>query len=172
MSTQGIVWGKKMIERGWQAFERYIQQVLGLDSTISSGSKFYDPGDAVTRGRKAPFPLFCDAKYTEYSSRPLKLRELRDYSGRAAELGKRMVLAVRFWPQGDVEPQDYAVIGLHDFAELLDLCTEQKVDAPRRGILSDEEEQLLRQAALMVRPGIARMRMKDLIDKLSATEVA
>ena len=42
----------------------------------------------------------------------------------ADELGKRMVMPVRFAPPV-VGPQDYVVLALHDFAELLDLARER-----------------------------------------------
>jgi len=105
------------MEPKWQAHERYVQQVLGLDSTITSGNKWFDPGDAVTRGRTSPFPLYADCKCTEKGSFSLKLSDLNDLQHRAAMSGKRLVMPIRFHPS--VGPQDYLVIGLHDFAELL-----------------------------------------------------
>lgn len=111
--------------RGWEAHEKDLQEMFGLEPTITSGSKFYDPGDAVTRGRTHPFPLYVDGKYTTKRSRSVSLKELRDYQGRAAEIGKRMVLALRYWPISDTQPEDYVVLSAHDFAELLSLVEEK-----------------------------------------------
>ncbi len=108
-----------MSEPKWQRHEREVRELLGLDSTITSGSKWFDPGDGVTRGR-SPFPLYADCKCTERGSFSLKLADLNDLQYRAAEMGKRLILPVRFHP--DVGPQDYIVCSLHDFAELLSLA--------------------------------------------------
>ena len=109
------------MKRGWQVFENYVTHQLGLDATIHSGNKFFDQGDAVSRGRGLPFPLFADAKYTEHFSRALKLSELCDCAQAAAKLGKRMIMPIRFWPPEHTVPQDYVVLSLHDFAELMEL---------------------------------------------------
>ena len=111
-----------MSKRGWEAWEHYVTHLLGIDATIHSGNKFYDPGDAVTRGRSSAFPLYADAKYTEKFSYPLKLKELSQYGERAADLGKRLVLSIRFWPKGVVRPEDYVVLSADDFVELLDMA--------------------------------------------------
>lgn len=109
-----------MSEPKWQRHEREVQQLLGLDATITSGNKWFDPGDGVTRGRRSPFPLYADCKCTERKSFSLKLDLLNDLQYQAAELGRRLILPVRFHP--DVGPQDYIVCSLHDFAELLSLA--------------------------------------------------
>ena len=80
----------------WEVWEREVVKALDLDATISSGSKWYDPGDATTRGRDDPFPLFADAKFTERASFSLKAKDLRQYSKRAEEAGKRFLLPLRF----------------------------------------------------------------------------
>ena len=105
---------------GWQVFEHDVQEMFGLDSTICSGNKWYDQGDAVTRGRDSLFPMFCDCKYTERRSRTLSLKELLQLENLAADAGKRMVMPIRFQPK-DVGHADYAVVLLHDLKELLDI---------------------------------------------------
>jgi hypothetical protein len=116
-------------KRGWQAHEQEVAKILGLEKTLASGSQFFDPGDATTRNCNARFPIWADAKYTEAASFPLKLRELTTLSQTAAEVGKRFVLPVRFWPKhgtwlarAEGGPHDYAVLSLHDLAELLALA--------------------------------------------------
>jgi hypothetical protein len=107
------------MKRGWGAWEKDSAHDLGLERTISSGNKFYDPGDAVTRGH-SDFPLYSDAKYTERMSYSLRRQEMEHHIQRADEQGKRMILPVRIWPQGHLHPLDLAVLQLHDLKELLD----------------------------------------------------
>jgi hypothetical protein len=103
-----------------EAWEQEVARVLDLDLTITSGNKFYDPGDATSRGRDDPFPLFADAKFTQKGSFSLKAKELRQWSQRASEAGKRFVLPLRFHPPGQRHPDDYVVMSFHDFVELRD----------------------------------------------------
>jgi hypothetical protein len=103
----------------WEVFEAYVARVFGLRQTIASGSKFYDPGDAVG-DRHDVFPLWADAKCTETKSFSLKARELADWTGRAQESGRRFILPLRFHsPTG--RHADYVVLGLDDFKELYDM---------------------------------------------------
>lgn len=103
--------------KGWERFEHDVARWFGLSTTISSGNKFFDPGDAVTRGRRHPWPLYADAKHTTRASFSLKLKDLLDYHRQALELGKNFILPVRFEdPYGVVN--DYVVLPLSDFREL------------------------------------------------------
>lgn len=103
-----------------EAWEHEVARLLDLDLTITSGNKWYDPGDATTRGRDDPFPLYADAKFTERASFSLKAKDLRQYSKRAEEAGKRFLLPLRFHSPGQRHPEDYAVLSFHDFVELRD----------------------------------------------------
>jgi hypothetical protein len=109
------------VNRGWEAHERHVQQVLGLDSTVASGAKFHDPGDAVDRRHhtEADFRILADAKYTEKGSYSLNSRFLRQMGDKSTSLGRRFVLPVRFWPPAERGPEDWAVIGLDDLCELV-----------------------------------------------------
>lgn len=107
------------MKKSWQEFEHYVANLFGLDTTIASGSKFYDSGDAVTRGRRHPWPLWADAKYTQAKSFSLKLKDLEDYTVRAIELGKRFILPLRFQETPWVVA-DYVVMPLADFKEVYD----------------------------------------------------
>lgn len=51
------------MKRGFEGHEDWISRTFTLAATISSGSKFFDPGDAVTRGHDHPFPLYVDGKF-------------------------------------------------------------------------------------------------------------
>jgi hypothetical protein len=115
-----------MLEPGWKAFEAYVAELLGLDATCSSGSTWHDKGDAVSRDRNDPFPLYAEAKYTEKLSFSLKLNDLMNYSARAAQVGKRFILPLRFGHRTKGQSLDYVVLSLHDFAELLSLATPER----------------------------------------------
>jgi hypothetical protein len=124
----------------WEAFEAYVARVFGLRQTIASGSKFYDPGDAVG-DRHDVFPLWADAKCTEAKSFSLKARELADWTGRAQESGRRFILPLRFHSVVG-RHADYVVVGLEDFSELLELAKahhrllKQSVVPSKRGCLN------------------------------------
>lgn len=108
--------------KGWQEHESYIQRMLGLDSTIASGAKFHDPGDAVDHRHpsESDFRILADAKYTEKGSYSVNLKFLRQMTDKAVELGKRFILPIRLWPNTEQLPHDYVVVSLDDFAELLE----------------------------------------------------
>lgn len=116
------------MKRGFEGHEDWITRTFALASTISSGSKFFDPGDAVTRGHDHPFPLYVDGKFTDKASRSISLKELGSIESEALALGKRMVMALRFWPVKHVAPEDYVVLTAHDFAELLQMVIKGPID--------------------------------------------
>lgn len=107
-----------MVVPAWQAFEHDIQGMLGLSSTPASGSQWNAPGDAVDNEHGSWFAVLADAKCTEKSSYSISARFMRQGVAAAAELGKRFILPVRFRGRG--APQDYVVLTLDDFAELLE----------------------------------------------------
>ena len=108
---------------GWEAHEAYVQEILELDSTICSGNKFYDPGDGVDRSHytENDFPLIVDCKCTTKKSFSLKEEVLREWMIKAGEMGKRFAMPIRFESLSIKEqPQDYILLSLNDFVELLD----------------------------------------------------
>jgi hypothetical protein len=107
--------------RPWEQHERYIQSILGLEGTICSGNKFYDPGDAVDHDRESAFPIIADCKFTERKSFSVTRQVLEQWEEKAAEMGKRFIMPVRLCAKGTT-PHDSVVMGLHDFAELLTLA--------------------------------------------------
>jgi hypothetical protein len=116
-------------KRGWQAHEKDIQGLLGLDSTICSGNKFYDPGDGVDRSHPTQnsFALIVDAKCTTAASFSLKLAFLKEWEEKAAGLGKRFAMPIRFEPLSDFDAKhDYVLLTLNDFAELLELARDRQ----------------------------------------------
>lgn len=101
---------------GWAQFEVEVNALFGLRATITSGNKFFDPGDGVTPGPGDGY--FADAKYSERVSHSLKVLDLDSWRERAALAGKRFIMPLRFWPRGFLKPSDYVVLSLHDFVEL------------------------------------------------------
>jgi len=106
----------------WKTFERYVQQLLRLDSTPGSGNQFYARGDAVDTRHPAQtaVPMLADCKCTEKGSFSLNHAFLLAESERADYLGQRFVIPIRFITGSAVD--DYIVLRLNDFAELLDLA--------------------------------------------------
>lgn len=107
---------------GWEAWERYVNSVLRLDSTIASGSQAHDPGDGVDRRHhsETDYALMADAKYTEQKSFSLNAKLLAQYVRRAAEAGKSFVLPVRLVDKAADDVHDFVVVPLQDYVMLLD----------------------------------------------------
>ena len=106
---------------GWMAFETHARDMLGLETTIASGSRWHDPGDGVDRRHhsETDFAMLIDAKYTEAQSHSLSATKLRHWVERAQEMGKRFAMPIRFLDRWTGNPEDYIVLRLDDFAELL-----------------------------------------------------
>lgn len=109
-------------ELGWEAFEHYVNKALGLQATIASGSKAYDPGDGVDRRHhtETDYAVQVDAKYSEKASYAVSAKLMRQWCQRAAEAGKRFILAVRLVDGGGREVHDYVVVPLQDYVMLLE----------------------------------------------------
>jgi hypothetical protein len=105
----------------WKGHERDVARLLGLDQTTSSGNRFHDPGDVVDRSHSLnnDFAIIADCKCTEKLSATVKLIVLNEWRERAAEMGKRFIMPLRFWPRGANRPSDFVLVPLDDFAELL-----------------------------------------------------
>lgn len=108
---------------GWSAWETYVNEKLGLEATVASGSQFYDKGDGVDRGQ-GDWAFQVDAKYTDKLSFPVNRRVLDQYVMRASMAGKRFVLAVRCWGRGHHQPSDFAVIPFELFLAMLERIRE------------------------------------------------
>jgi hypothetical protein len=114
--------------RGWIAFEQHANDVLGLRATVASGNKWHDPGDGVDPRHytETDFAIQIDAKYTEAGSFYLNAAKMYQWCQRAQGLGKRFALAVRFMPKWVDQPEDYVILRLDDFAELLSKLKEKE----------------------------------------------
>lgn len=107
----------------WAIFEDHCLEMLDLEGTVSSGSQWHDKGDGKARDVYAgnPFPLLIDAKTTVKNSFSVSAKFMREYVEKAIDGGRRFALPLRFVrPNGRHE--DYVVLGLDDFAELLMLA--------------------------------------------------
>jgi hypothetical protein len=118
----------------WEEWEQTVQRELGLDATICSGNQFHDQGDAKdnTNPRDDDFRLMVDCKYTDNASFSVS-KKIRQFIDLAAESGKRGILAIRLWPRGQLNPEDFVVLTFDDFQELL-----AKAKEPRYTIAVDE----------------------------------
>jgi hypothetical protein len=111
--------------KSWERFERDIQQRFGLSATLSSGNQFFDSGDAVDNRHpsESAYPMWIECKWTGAKSRSVKAQELDSWRERAELLGKRFVLALRFYDA--LRPRlsaDYVLITVEDFEDLLVLA--------------------------------------------------
>ena len=109
-------------EPGWEAWESYINRILGLSATLASGSQSHDPGDGVDRRHhsETDYALMADAKYTVRKSFSLNAKLMAQYVRRAAEFGKSFVLPVRLHDVGADVMHDYVVVPLQDYVMLLE----------------------------------------------------
>lgn len=109
----------------WEQFEQDVQEMLGLSSTIASGSKHYDQGDAVDKRHhsESSFRFIADAKHTAARVYQLEDEMLRQWVERARRMGRRFCLPIRFGR----ENKDYVVLTLNDFAELLEVARKSEL---------------------------------------------
>lgn len=109
-----------MGKSNWEKHEADVQELLGLDSTIASGTKWYDQGDATsnTNPQDDQFPIMLDCKATIQKSYSMDKVYLNQWRTKALLLGKRFLLPVRF--VDDEGEHDWCVVPLGDLAELLD----------------------------------------------------
>lgn len=104
--------------KGWRSWEVQVNDELGLDPTVASGSQFHDKGDGVDRSQSG-YAYQVDAKYTESGSYSIT-KTMAQWTNQAARSGKKFALCVRIWPRIQAVPSDYAVIPFDDFVDLLD----------------------------------------------------
>jgi hypothetical protein len=103
----------------FEKHEKYVQDLLDLDSTIASGNQSRDPGDGVSRAHYSDqdYRLYAEAKCTEQKSYSIKRDDIAAYAQRAAEYGKTFCLPVRFIQRNCYT--DYIVLRLLDFSDIL-----------------------------------------------------
>lgn len=104
----------------WEKWEKFCQKELDLDSTISSGNQWNDPGDGINRGHytEESFPLVIDCKHTTKKSFSLNSNFIKEWFVKAQELGKFFAMPVRFGsPEGNI---DCVVLKFDDFLSLIE----------------------------------------------------
>lgn len=108
----------------WERFEEHVNEVLGLDATVASGSQYHDLGDGTNRNMydSNPFRLIVDAKCTARGSFTLKASFFHGWIYKGMELGKRFAMPIRFLASSKTPQVDVVVVELNDFAELLMLA--------------------------------------------------
>lgn len=113
-------------EKNWERHEREVQELLGLSATPGSGNQWHSPSDGVdnTHYSSATFPLMVDCKCTVNKSYSVTREFMAKWREKAEMAGKRFALPIRF---AEKDPrshrhEDYIVLTLDDFAELLELA--------------------------------------------------
>lgn len=152
--------------QGWEAWEAIVNRLLGLDGTVTSGNKWYDPGDGVDRSHytEEDFPLIVDAKYTEAASFVVSQKTLFQWVKKAEEMGKRFILAVRIWPKELANPEDYIVISFDDFVELREAYKDLK--AKKQHGLTDNDIAFLDLLAKNLMQVQLKLKMVSIVGKL------
>ena len=107
----------------WEKFETHVQRLLGLRETIASGTKWYDPGDGTT-DKESQFTFLTDAKCTESKSWSVTLQFLTQWVEKSALFGHRFLMPLRFITD-QREYEDFVVLPLDDFAEILEQAEEE-----------------------------------------------
>lgn len=103
---------------GWEAWEKHVNETLGLSATAASGSQWYEKGDGVDKS-DSEWAFQVDAKYTDKASRSISIKEWDGLGKLARMAGKKFAIPVRLWPRGALGPTDLVVISLEDFAALV-----------------------------------------------------
>ena len=110
----------------FEKHEKDLQDLLRLDSTSGSGSQWHDISDGTTRDQYdgSPFRLMIDGKSTIKGSYSVTRKFMASWVDQAETLGKRFALPIRFLnaPGDHSPPDDYIVLKLDDFVELLDIA--------------------------------------------------
>jgi hypothetical protein len=106
-------------QRGWEAWEKHVNEALSLTPTAASGSQWYQKGDGVDPS-DSEHAYQVDAKYTVAMSRSLGIKEWTGLRDQAAFAGKKFALPVRIWPERRPGPLDLAVITFEDFVDLVE----------------------------------------------------
>jgi hypothetical protein len=130
------------MKHAWQEHEAHVNALLGLDATVHSGNRWHDQGDGVDRSHPSQnsFALIADCKCTGSKSISIKSAFLKDWCTKAAEMGKRFIMPIRFdSPIGIDAPQDYVLLSLDDFVELLEKSKPKVLDHPDRTWMDYDE---------------------------------
>jgi len=108
----------------WEKFEHDVQDLLNLRSTPGSGNQWHDVSDGRSRSED-PYKLMVDCKHTERSTYSLAQKTLAQWWDKAAILGYRVAIPVRFdgnhsYIEHRSAPKEWVTVSLDDYAELVD----------------------------------------------------
>lgn len=156
----------------WEEFERDAQELLGLRSTISSGSKFYDPSDGVDPSDRtnSDFLPMIDAKCTESKSFRIDARFFKDWVEKAQSMGYRFALPIRY----SNDDLDIVAMTLDDFSELLTRYRESESSRVSKKVrvsaFSSSEVEIIESIARKAGPNLS-LKLLDLADKMEKMKV-
>lgn len=107
------------MKQHFRAHETTVCDLLDLSPTVASGSQWHDLGDGVERNSYSHWPIMMDAKCTVQKSYSIQRGWFKQQVDRATIAGKRFILPLRFVDENS-QHDDYVVMPLDDYAELLD----------------------------------------------------
>lgn len=159
--------------KAWEKFEYDIQEMLGLDTTIASGSKFHDPGDAVSNKnyQDDPFPMMVDCKSTINKSFSVERKTVEAWREKATLFGKRFALPIRFLHEGG--EYDWVVLPMGDFSDLLERAREVRevtltMTPEQKDSIQASSEELLSLISKLTEPDV-RLRSLELLETMTNT---
>lgn len=167
-----LPFGEHVTTRHFEKHESDMQKLLGLRSTISSGNKWHDPSDGVDdrHHSESEYLLMVDCKCTESQSFRLDRRVLNRWKMKAAELGKKFALPLRF--QREDGEDDYVVVPADDYAALLERWREtEKTEVEMVPFMKRDDEIILDAMIKAATPGQARNMLYDLHERLEKLKV-
>lgn len=159
----------------WQSHEKDTARLLDADQTVTSGNKFYDIADVVTRGHVFDDNLqfMADSKSTLRNSYRLEKVFLRSFREKAILRGKIFVLPLRFEDKYTHRIDDWVVISAADFSEIVGLdarkdakAKSEQVERRARDIINKTESIASKIETLLLDKSIANKSRKSLLDLL------
>lgn len=122
--------------RGWETWENFVNNQLGLSSTAGSGNQWFEKGDGIDKS-DSEWAYMVDAKFTDKGSRSVSIKEWTSLAKQAWMAGKKFALPVRLWPAKNHQPTDLVVISFEDFCALVTAAKEEEEERPKPNPLTD-----------------------------------
>ena len=105
----------------WRSAEAKAQEVLRLVGTPGSGNQWYAKGDSVGTDSGNLLDLMVETKSTQNKSYSVRRDWVAEYRKTAMMVDKVFALHIQFQKAGG-KPQDYILLELGDFAEMINKC--------------------------------------------------
>ena len=127
----------------WRAHEDYVAEAISGEKTVTSGNKWWDISDVVNRdgSTNSRAQFMADAKSTLKDGYRVSKKFVRQYREKAILRGKVFLLPLRFQDGHTGEVDDWVVIHMDDFRELLGLDVRAQSIAEKKE-LDDHESSL------------------------------